>query len=709
MKSFEKIKKKKKINSETIIAIIIAILYLSLKITPILYEEGVINNDEGNSINDYARITDVEYKAEVLDTPEDGGKVLITEKLTYDIHAASKNNLFWELWRDLPEDYVDGLKVNYKVNYVKEIKDNGAEIAYYESPRLYNWDYEYRTYPHRWYHSPGPYNESAERYECVFFYINGVYRDKVQIEVQYIMNNGALKYSDVSELYLTMYSEETIKYLKSYKADILLKQSDMPKEGNYIAHTFGTKNNTFEYTESDTKYPGYHTFSIDLDEKDLKFNLENRYIEFSLLSFNEDKHIFTDYAPNNFYSNDVYLEEAKADLKRYDNIPKRTIIIKTLLFIISITSSGLIIYSMIKRNKEIKEKNIFYTPGNKMEYFRDIPSDLDPFFATNLAFAKTNKRIDLGNIYAAILLSLVRKGYIDVIKINEKDSWTDDNTLIKVLYKQKDNTNNISYDIYGKKLEPLTSNENDYLNLILKFKASNNDDNNEKSDNSITMSDFQSLLSDNADETNKFFTKFEDSIFNIGIDKGYTQKYECASIKNKTNSISKRHIIIGVIILIIALFLIKTRIEYAYGGLFILSITLLSTGIYAKKIAKNHLLLTQKGEDECAEWYALYNFLNNMTLMNERTIVELPLWEKYLVYATAFGISEKVIKVLEVQCPNFKESKLLNNNYFTSYNFRTTSHNFHRATTHAVSITHGGFGHGYGGGGRGGGGGGGGH
>ena len=90
---------------------------------------------------DYARITDVDYKAIVVDEPGNSGKVVVTERLTFDIHAASKNNLFWELWRDLCEDYVDGLEVNYKVNSVKQIMPDGTEIIYDKSPKLY-WEDE---------------------------------------------------------------------------------------------------------------------------------------------------------------------------------------------------------------------------------------------------------------------------------------------------------------------------------------------------------------------------------------------------------------------------------------------------------------------------------------------------------------------------------------------------------------------------------------
>ena len=133
--------------------------------------------------------------------------------------------------------------------------------------------------------------------------------------------------------------------------------------------------------------------------------------------------------------------------------------------------------------------------------------------------------------------------------------------------------------------------------------------------------------------------------------------------------------------------------------------------MYLHKISKKYILLTKYGEDEYIKWRGLYNFLNSETIMNERTVIELPIWEKYLVYATAFGISEKVIKALEIRCPEVDMSPMLRNPYYRSTNFRISSRSFRNATHHATHASRiGGYsgGH-YGGGGRGGGGGGGGH
>ena len=96
--------------------------------------------------------------------------------------------------------------------------------------------------------------------------------------------------------------------------------------------------------------------------------------------------------------------------------------------------------------------------------------------------------------------------------------------------------------------------------------------------------------------------------------------------------------------------------------------------------------------------------------MNERSVPDLALWEHYLVYATAFGISDKVIKALEINAPEFAErSQILSNPYYRSRSFYVSSRSFRSSARSASSFARsGGYG-GYGGGGRGGGGGGGGH
>ena len=655
---------------------------------------------------DYARITDVDYKAILVDEPGSNGKVVVTERLTFDIHAASQNNLFWELWRDLPESYIDGVKVDYQVNSVKQILDDGTEVIYDESPKLYWNDSDYintaRGYgPGKWYHSEGPYNESARNYECVFFYVDGLYREKVTFEIEYEMNNAALRYGDCSELYLSLYSEETIKHLESYKAQILIPNEDMPSTGNYDAYTYGTNSNRFPFTESDTKNFGYHTFSFNLDEEDLRFRPYNEYIEFSLISYGADKHKFTDYATRNYYYNDDVLDELRQEQAEFDAVPEDYK--KTKIIILLTCSAGaiLIIIYDIKKDKKMRKEHIFYEPTMQIKYFRDIPSNLDPVFASNLVFCKNKERKNDSDGYSSIMLSLVRKGYIELTRIDEQKDWTSNNVKIIVKHQPTPIMNDLleSQTIESEKPETLTPTEELYFNLIIRHSHGNE----------ISVKDFQAKVSIDYENTNTFVKNIENSVVNIGVSQGYFQKADYEQPKRQTKSLSTAHGILGVILItLVNLILYQTHLDLAFGAFFILGIAFIFSSLYLRRLSKKYVLLTQFGEDEYAKWKGLYDFLNSETLMKERTVIELPIWEQYLVYATAFGISEKVITALKIRCPDMEMSPMLSNPYYRSRSFHYSCRSFRSVTRTASHIARsGGYGGhgGYGGGGRGGGGG----
>lgn len=60
-------------------------------------------------------------------------------------------------------------------------------------------------------------------------------------------------------------------------------------------------------------------------------------------------------------------------------------------------------------------------------------------------------------------------------------------------------------------------------------------------------------------------------------------------------------------------------------------------------------------EDEARQVLGLYNYLNDFSLLSERGMMEVDLWNKYLVYATAFGIGDKVMKEMRLVAPEYFE------------------------------------------------------
>lgn len=772
----------------------------------------------GESIHnpfDYARITDVDYHGVLVDEPNGNYKMVVTERLTFDVHAADSEYLFWELWRDLPENEIDGVKSLYNVLSVKQILPNGNEIIYDESDKLYWEDEDYTaTYlgygPRKWYHSPGPYNEWARRYEAVFFYVDGLYREEIVFEIKYEMTNPAQIYADSSELYLTLYSEETIRYLESYSAEILIADKDMPREGNYKAHTYGTKNIDFEFTESDTEYPGFHTFSFDLDKDDLKFTLEDQYLEFSLVSFGDDKHIFTDYAPANYYSTDNVLDELLEEQNYYDSMKKVYSELPNKIFNYCFILSLLVELATLFKLWRIRKKYTFYKP--RVKYHKgmesgNVPSGLDPCFAANLVFCKDNPLKDTSNAYSAVMLSLIRKGYVELERINPLNDWNFDNIKILVNFKPLntvidnplytppttinntntginnmvrntyrresilgqvfytsfpgDNPNLKPYSIYSnqiqnnnslntyserlsnkdqitdqeldkqivtanlnkyqpifqtpnadkKELEPLTLTEEIFFNLIIRHTDGIE----------VTMKDFQKKVSKDAANTSAFVTNMENAIAKIGVTHGYFQKLDYTAPKKEIRRFAKFLLWVGIFSLTVVNFISSfTYYRLAKGGYILFGLACIVCSIILYKKSNKYILLTEFGEEQYVSWKSLYNYLNNNNLATDKTPIEAKTGEKYLVYATAFGISEKVSNALGIRCKNIpiNESKLLHNTYYRSSSYRTNFSSFDRTTrstsrsyTSSIRSSYGGSSGGFGGysGGRGGGGGGGGH
>ena len=667
--------------------------------------------------NDYARITELEYKAVVVDEVGSKGKVVITERLTFDIHAASSNNLFWELWRDLPEEYIDGVKVDYKVNYVKQIFADGTELVYDESPWLYwdDWDYlgyDDETGPGKWFHSKGPY-DNEYNFECVLFYVDGLYRETVVFEIQYEMYNASMRYNDSSELYVSLYYGKSIEYLKSVKGQILFPSNKMPRAGNYDAHTYGTNSHEFSFVESDSINPGFHTFSFELNESQLKFMPYNQFVEFALIAHGEDKHIFTNYAEvNDYYDRDMLAAINKAQ-NEYELLPSQTKRNKTIFLVVSIISSLGVLGLAFIINATIKKKNKFYKPFMELEFFRDIPSDLDANFASRLVFCKHNKKDDIGDGYSAAMLSLVNKGYIELLRIDPTKKWSSKNVKIVITHQQvieqplegfqaSDELNNQSEVVVNRvELSPI---EERYFNLIVRHAKGGE----------ISHINMQKKITEDYEYTNNFVKGIESSLSKIGVTDSYFQKADYKSPKNTMRVWSIVFVICAIICVLFGNLLIyyQTRLDIAYGSFFILGLSFIIGAFYLRVVSKQYFLLTQFGEDEYTKWRALYNFLNSATLMKEREVLELVIWEKYLIYATAFGISEKVIKALKIRCPEtvMENSTILANPYFRNRMYHS---NFSRSFNYSASSARfssrsGGF-SGYGGGGRGGGGGGGGH
>ena len=106
---------------------------------------------------------------------------------------------------------------------------------------------------------------------------------------------------------------------------------------------------------------------------------------------------------------------------------------------------------------------------------------------------------------------------------------------------------------------------------------------------------------------------------------------------------------------IIPFFLFSVSNYFEYANQFIIFITILIVPISlvyylcAKKRSK-------EGNEDYHKWKALKNFMKDFGRMQEKELPEIKLWEKYLVYATVFGIANKLAKTMEIKVKEFAET-----------------------------------------------------
>ncbi len=690
--------------SSNITGILAVIFMLFIFFAPcwieVLDEINYSEPGEENPINHF-HLTDVDYKAVVVDEPGSEGKVVVTERITFDINATPFGEGVWEVWRALGEDTIDGVPIYYKVNSVKQIMADGSEVVWEESPRLYLYDWEYEDSelgPGKWYHSEGPYNEDLNQWESLIFYLDGVYNGEITFEIEYERYNTALKFNDCSDLYLTMICDHNLNHLDSYKAEILFPDKDMPAEGDYYYLTYGTNDYKFPVTESATANPGYHTFIIDLDKRDLKFKSHTEYLEFDLVAYGDSKNIFTEYAPDNMWSEWDCLAEIKAEQDAFYQQKTTYNIIKLGILGLSLVGSALIIVFAVSSGALVVNKYNICEPSVDIKFFRDIPSDLDPHFAAALVFARHKPPKDDSGVYSALLLSLARKKYIELrqlsggsveIVIKKRPGKTTGNESTSAM--QPGNISAADSTYY----EPLTVCEEYYYNLLIRHAVGD----------TLLLSTFQYRVSKDYVNTDSFVKSMDRSIVNIGIKEGYLQKADYRQPMKKVNGLSTFILVCGILItLFLNLISFNTILGLAFGAYFVLGFACIAAAIILRIKSRKYILLTQFGVEEYEKWRGLYDFLNSDTLMSERTFTDLPVWEKYLVYATAFGLSEKISKAISIQCPEAPQSEILSNPCYRSRSFyHSSGRAFHSATRSASRIarsgSYGGGRGGYGGGG----------
>jgi len=345
-----------------------------------------------------------------------------------------------------------------------------------------------------------------------------------------------------------------------------------------------------------------------------------------------------------------WADKANARRKRNEFLEKAipiiilgTIIVVNLILIIVYIKKA-IKYS--KKNKELKK----YEPTTKLQYYRDLPDEqATPGEAVKIldmeldAFTPTN----FGKIFSATMLNLALKGYIEIKQ--EKNERGKD--IINIYILKQENTG-------------LKPNEERILTFIRKAAK-------EKSE--LTLKELEKYIKNHPTGTECLLKLTYNDVKKQLIEQEIIDKQEEKEYQKYKNK--QTGYIVGIIFLLF----------FTFIAFIIPAIILIIDAVLCGKIAKKINVLTQKGVDQKEEWKGLKKYMEDFSMLDKREVPELVIWEKYLVFATAFGIADKVIKQLKIVYPNFEEITTGMNTY--SYMYIMMNTNFSTSFSSAISTS----------------------
>jgi len=521
---------------------------------------------------------------------------------TWNVYISETNTLFKDFEISYSDDYrIDDVKIT-KVENNEEIPLNQIyeEQYHVDSGCYYGLQIDSSTFEIAW--NVGLDNSSASK----------IYK------MYYTVENAVKIYNDCTEIYWQFLSDSNGMSGKNVTGTIRLPQSVSDIEKLRVwAH-------------------GDLTGEINkLSNKEIAFVLNslraNEMLEIRVVT---DENIYENC--NNTYNKNmlekILIEEQKwADEanKERENAQKRLERMKNIFIIVAIINVGvfLLFLSKIKEykriGKELKEEYLY--PENELEYFRDIPDEENATPARALYMYRFNKKIymdsEISNVFSATILNLSLKGLITFEPVSEKE--------IRIFRTPESQSKSVL----------LSEDELIIYNLLAEAMLGKD---------YITPKEFSKYASREYDVVYSKLNRIEQVVekYHEVIGKTSTERKEIAK------KWSKKFLIYMLLAIILSGFC------FALPGL-ILGLIFMANA--CRKNSKYVSILTAKGNLEVAQWAGLKKYMEEYSLLKDKLVPDIVLWEKYLVYATVFGISKKVLKQLKAVHPELFNEANSNN------------------------------------------------
>lgn len=341
-----------------------------------------------------------------------------------------------------------------------------------------------------------------------------------------------------------------------------------------------------------------------------------------------EENIYEDVA--RFYNYDNLKSILEEEQKWADEANSQRFFSKIIIFIAVVANIFIFLFFVKKIKNYIdngKELDKYKIPRIDLEYFRDIPDEKNatPARAAYLYSFKKKSLMEYytSQIFSATILDLTLKGILELEPIDKKNV----KIKIKGLTRQLSDDEIIIYD-------------------LLEKAAVNGE---------ITSQNFEKYCERNYEHFHSEMKQVSNSVANYMRDIGNIDVAKEKIQKQYNKKVS----------LYSSLFFISICIFPIFAVIPTLIIGIVAALIVSVNILGKINILTEKGNEQRAEWLGLKNYMQDFSLLKEKEVPDLILWEKYLVYATTFGISKNVIKQLKVVYPEMLEENTYNGREYT--------------------------------------------
>ncbi len=328
-----------------------------------------------------------------------------------------------------------------------------------------------------------------------------------------------------------------------------------------------------------------------------------------------------------------------------------------ILFLVLVIYELFSIPKFIRLSLEVKSlKN--YSPEMDCDYFRELPDEKAS--PAEAVFVRTTSHEpefgEFPKVFSATILDLAVKNYYEIKVKDGGDGDKDDMVYLEFSPKYDKIREGKKYHI-DEKQKDLTEDENLFLEYLLKVSEDRD---------KMPVNNLKAYAIENEMHKNEFLELIENMQTKVQVSekiKGNINTDSERQLKKLNEEISLNFGIIGLIMAFDALYLKILPYYYNYVAgsftiivaisLFLMIIPGFNVGLLM--ILKRFIpLLSKKGLDEKIKWKGLERYIKDYTLLDERNAISVHLYEKFLVFGTAFGVSKQTLKDLRM----FKEKSI---------------------------------------------------